>query len=175
MPVSEMNIRCAAGRVSFGLAVLAVWVTGLGAGESSANEAETGELKLEAAFVEKLVLTSEDNRRHRVDPSAETLALPPGRYRPLEVTLRGDYQCWPHQVRSAEWVTVSGGQSPALKVGAPLKHKIRLERQGALLVVNYELLGQGGEKYSPPRAAGKPRFVVYRKAEQVFAADFEYG
>jgi hypothetical protein len=173
--VSEMHIRCAAGWVLSTVAVLVVAATGLPAGESSANESETGELRLEAASVEKLVLTSEDDRRHTVDRSAETVALPPGRYRPLEVTLWGDYRCWPHQAREADWVSVAAGQTTVLKVGAPLQHRIRLERQGALLVFNYELIGQGGERYGPPRAAGKPRFAVYRNDQELFSASFEYG
>jgi len=148
---------------------------GLPADESFANGAEVGGLKLEGALIEKLTLTSEDGRRHRVDPSAETLTLPPGKYRPYEVTLRGGYQCGPHQVKKAEGVAVRAGERATLKVGAPLEHKIRLKRQGAVLIVDYELGGQGGETYSPARSAGKPRFIVYRDDEKILSADFEYG
>jgi hypothetical protein len=89
--------------------------------------------------------------------------------------LRGDYKCRPHQAREARWTNVTAGQTTLLKVGAPLEHTIRLQRQGALLIFNYELVGQSGERYSPPRATGKPRFVVYRSEKELFAADFEYG
>jgi len=125
------------------------------AGESSAGGAEVGELKLDGAFVERLTLTSEDGRRHKVDVSAETLTLPPGTYRPCEVTLQGGYQCWPHQVEKAGWVIVCSGQKATLKVGAPLEHRIRVKRQEPLLIAEYELAGQGGETYAGARRSAQ--------------------
>ncbi|MBN2128980.1 MAG: hypothetical protein JW741_05760 [Sedimentisphaerales bacterium] len=165
------SIRFVVTRVLPALVILGPVAAGLWADES----AEMGELKLEGAFVEKLALTSEDGRRHKVDVSAEMVTLPLGKYRPYEVTLRGGYQCWPYQARDAEWVAVGAGERATLKMGAPLEHRIRLKRQGPLLIADYELVGQAGETYGPVRSAGKPRFVVYRNDEKIFSADFEYG
>ena len=171
MFASMTSVRSVATRVLLALVIFGPVAGGLWADEP----AELGELKLDSAFVEKLTLTSEDGRRHKVDVSAETLTLPPGKYKPCEITLRGGYQCWPHQAQKAEWATVTAGEQATLKVGAPLEQRIRLKRQGPLLIADYELVGQAGETYAPARSAGKPRFVVYRNDEKIFSADFEYG
>ena len=81
----------------------------------------------------------------------------------------------PHQVQEVEWVAVGAEPEATLKLGAPLKQKIRLERQGTLLVVNYDLVGQRGEKYTPVRSGDKPRFIVYKGDSRIFSAELEYG
>jgi len=168
---SMRSVRSAVNRLLLTLVILGPMAGGLWADEP----AEMGELKLEGAFVEKLTLTSEDGRRHKVDVSAETVTLPAGKYRPSEVTLRSGYQCWLHQAQKAKGATVIAGQQATLKVGAPLEQRIRLKRQGPLLIADYELVGQAGETYAFARSAGKPRFVVYRNDEKIFSAEFEYG
>jgi hypothetical protein len=169
-----MYMRRIAGWMFFVLAILGA-ATSLSAEESAATDAKTGELKLDGAFVERLKLASKDGRIHTIDLSAERVTLPQGEYTIHEVRLQGGYTCESYQAGRAEWITVRAGQQATLKVGAPLRHEIRLDRGAAVLTVAYELIGQGGERYNPVQSGSKPRFVVYRNGKEVFTDDFEFG
>jgi hypothetical protein len=62
-----------------------------------------------------------------------------------------------------------------LKVGAPLKQTVRVQRQGGILVLNYELLGVGGEKYTGPDRSKPPTFTVYKGDKEIASDKFEFG
>jgi len=61
-----------------------------------------------------------------------------------------------------------------LKLGAPLRQTVRIERWGRSLVLKYQLFGQGGECYAVTQrqAAKPPAFVIYQGESKVASGDF---
>jgi len=137
--------------------------------------AQVGELRIEGESIERLVLTDGNGSSREFDRPGAVVTLPEGEYDLQEVTLAGGYRCWSHQVPEASPVTVSRDQPATLKVGAPLSQRIRLQRQGAVLTLNFEIVGGAGELYSPATSTDKPHVTVYRRDKQILSADFEYG
>ncbi len=160
------------------LGVTFVWwlSAGVHAGETpSTDTLATGELRIEGESIERLVLVDANGNNKEFDRPGAVVTLPEGEYRLQEVALAGGYRCWPHQVPETSPVTVSRDRPATLKVGAPLSQRVRPQRRGAVLALNFELAGGAGELYSPPNSAGKPHVIVYRHDKQILSADFEYG
>jgi hypothetical protein len=61
------------------------------------------------------------------------------------------------------------------KVGAPLKQTVKTQRQGRILVLNYELLGIGGEIYTDSNRNKPPTFTVYKGDKEIASDKFEFG
>jgi hypothetical protein len=137
--------------------------------------AQVGELRIEGESIERLVLTDGTGSSRKFDRPAAVVTLPEGEYRLQEVALEGGYQCRAYQVPEGGHVTVSRDRPATLKVGAPLSQRIRLQRQGAVLALNFEIVGGAGELYSPATSTDKPHVTVYSRDKQILSADFEYG
>ena len=62
------------------------------------------------------------------------------------------------------------------KIGGPLKSMVTVERANKSLVLNFKIVGQGGEAY---RSSGgrdtAPRFTVFKGVKQIHSGQFEYG
>jgi hypothetical protein len=52
---------------------------------------------------------------------------------------------------------------------------VKAKRQGGILVLNYELLGVGGEKYTGPDMSKPPTFTVYKGDKEIASDKFEFG
>jgi hypothetical protein len=73
-------------------------------------------------------------------------------------------------------VTVTADKPAMFKVGAPLKQKVKIDRQGPTLVLNYELIGIGGETYnSVNNRSNRPTFTVFKGDKEVSVGEFEFG
>jgi len=171
-------------RITFFWLIAGVWVAGALApafgsesnGQSEPNEA-TGEIRLEGKGVKQLVLLGEYGKQERVALSGEGVRLAVGEYWLHEVHLEGGYRCNPQQDgKSYNYkFTVREDEPVVLKMGAPLEQKIKVRRQGCLLVLDYELSGIGGQKYTNMDRSKKPGFVVRKGEEQIISGSFEYG
>ncbi|MHC4620912.1 MAG: hypothetical protein ACYTEQ_24460, partial [Planctomycetota bacterium] len=158
-----------------------LWLWSIGGGPSRAQlvsgvgeESAAGELKIEGKHIRQLVLDARGDIK-RFDEPGRSLRLPAGKYMLHEIHLEGGYVCYSHQIPSRKWLTVGPDDSPVLKVGAPLKHKVEVKRQGRLLVLSYELLGTGGEKYARQSRDNPPEFALYSGQEKIGDGCFEYG
>lgn len=165
---------------AFWILLVMTFVCSLSAGvraEEAASDATPGmgELRIEGESIERLVLADSNGYGKEFNRPGAVVTLPEGRYRLREVALEGGYRCWPHQVPEGNPVTVSRGQPATLKVGGPLSQRIRPQRRGTVLALNFEIVGGAGELYSPPTSTGKPHVTVYRHDKQILSADFEYG
>lgn len=148
------------------------------AGEAAPEDSPaTGELRIEGGCVTSLVLGDEQKKPNHFSTSGAVITLPPGRYRLFEVALEGGYTCWPHLMpqKLRQWITVAPGQPATLKVGAPLRQAVRVERRGRSMILDYELRGRGGERYSPDNITEPPAFAVYKGERKVGSGNFEYG
>lgn len=142
-----------------------------------------GELKIEGHYIYELVLCRKDGHIETFttpnEELNEILKLPIGKYRLQEVRLRGGYS---HSSRrtslynKSNWVTVTEGKPVVFKVGAPLKQTVKVERQGAILMFNYELTGMGGETYTWAGSRSKrPTFRIFKGDKEVATGEFEFG
>jgi len=134
-----------------------------------------GELKLEGEHVERLVLQRKDGHTERFDRPGEIIKLPLGEYRLQQVDLIGGHTCRVLRLSERGWIKVAEDRPAELKVGAPLKHTVEVKRQGRVLVLDYKLLGIGGENYTGGERSKPPSFTVF-KGEQIIDSDqFQYG
>jgi hypothetical protein len=137
-----------------------------------------GTLHVEGEGIERLVLQGSTGPRMVYYYREPNLVLPEGSYRLEEVVLQGDYSSLvPRNPGEARVVKIEPGGFATVKLGAPLQQTIRVERWGTSLVLNYQLLGRGGESYAVTQrqAAKPPAFVIYQGENQVASGDFEPG
>lgn len=175
-------------------AYLQMWVAGLvaviifnlGFGPNSLCARETpsrpeqgtnlGELKVQGRYIERLVLRRKDGGTEKFDKPGETVKLPVGEYRLEQVRLQGGYSCGiTRPISDADWVTVAADKPAVLEVGAPLRQQVKVQRQGSFLMLNYELLGVGGEKYTKADRNKPPTFTVYKGDSKIASGKFEFG
>ncbi len=126
------------------------------------SETASGELQIDGGPIERLILLDENGRQKHFDRPGESLPLPPGVYRLHEVALEGGYVCRAHRVPGDGKIVVEPGRPATLRLGAPLRQTIRVERWGTRMILNYDLLGRGGERYCVPEDSAPPAFAVFR-------------
>jgi len=147
---------------------------GISLSRAQEEDSAMGELKLEGKHIQQLVLQSRDGKRESFDKPGESITLPAGEYRLREVHLEGGYVSRV-QIVPDDWVTADKDKPAVLKVGAPLKQTVKVQRQRNLLVLNYELLGVGGESYTHRDRSKRPQFTVYKGTKKITTRKFEYG
>jgi hypothetical protein len=100
--------------------------------------------------------------------------VPTGKYRLHEIHLEGGYISRSSNT-TVEWITITVDKPAVLKLGAPLTQTAKVQRQGSVLVLNYELLGGGGEKYTSPNRSKPPTFTIYKGDKEIASDKFEFG
>lgn len=143
--------------------------------ETSKQPADIGELKLEGKNIQRLVLQRKNDRQETFRQPGESISLPSGEYQLYEVRLQGGYICYAWRESGAPSITVTSDKPAVLKIGAPLRQTIKVERQGRVLVLNYKLLGVGGESYSFDDRSKPPIFTVYKGDKEIASGKFEFG
>lgn len=163
--------RCRCARF-FVFVLFCVGATGLCNGqEVGAKNPPTGVLKLEGTHLDYIELHAKDGHVERITRPEETVELPPGEYRLRQVRLEGGYTSGGR----VDWVTVAVDKPATLKVGAPLVPAVRVQRQGRILRLTYELRGVGGEIYTGGDRSKPPTFAVYKGDKQIASGKFEFG
>ena len=134
---------------------------------------EMGEVRLEGQHIERLVLCRKDGDTEQFSRPDEIIKLPVGEYRLQDVRLKDGF-IYRSNNSKYNWVTVSRDEPAILKVGAPLKQTLKIERRGPILTLNYELAGVGGETYAVTRS-NHPQFTVFKGEKKVTSCEFEFG
>ncbi len=137
-----------------------------------------GTLRIEGEGIERLVLQGDTGPRMVYHYRKPNLVLPAGSYRLEEIVLQGDYSSWGLQIPTpARVLKIAPGGLVTLKLGAPLRQIVKIERWGRSLVLSHQLLGQGSESYTVTQrqAAKPPAFVIHRGERQVASGDFVPG
>ena len=118
--------------------------SGINFSEAQDQSSALGELRLEGESIARLILRREgDNQTETFRRPEQITKLPTGKYTVHEVHLDGGYIFY---ARGATRRLVVTSDEPAtLKIGGPLKQTVTVDRQGRLLVMNYQLAGIGGE------------------------------
>jgi hypothetical protein len=147
--------------------------------EEKGQEPAQGELKLEGRYIKQLTLERGDRKRVNFDQPGESIKVAAGEYRLWEVQLEGGYtyQEWMVQrpERKQNRIEVGEDKPAVLKVGAPLKQIVKVERQGRVLAFDYKLSGIGGEPYVRDDRSNPPTFTVYKGDKRIASGTFEYG
>ena len=157
-------------------AVLLLLHVGINTSEAQYQSSVFGELKLEGKSIIRLILRREDdNEKEEFRRPEQTIKLPTGEYRVQEVHLDGGYICYASRGPKRHLISVTFDEPETLKIGAPLKQTVKVNRQGRHLVMNYELLGVGGEKYTGGNSGVPPTFTVYRGDKEIASDKFEFG
>jgi len=161
------------------LILILFWVAGAidltNAQETGTKDGPLGVLKLEGNHVDYIELHTRDGHVERITRPEETIELPPGEYRLQQVRLKGGYTCRAMGVSGYDWVTVAADKPASLKVGGPLAPTVRVQREGRILRLSYELRGVGGETYTSGDRSRPPTFAVYKGQKQVASGKFEFG
>jgi hypothetical protein len=155
------------------IAIPLLWITGAclcQAQEANKQDSATGELKIEGKYIERLVLKQMNGPIKSIDHPAETTKLPTGKYLLQEVRLIDGYSC-----RKNQWVIIANDKPVVIKYGAPLKQTVKIKRQGSVLVLNYELLGQNGENYTNSNRSKPPTFTIYKGDKEITSDKFQFG
>ncbi|MHC4395689.1 MAG: hypothetical protein ACYS1A_08540 [Planctomycetota bacterium] len=143
--------------------------------EAPESDLSLGQVRIEGKYIERLVLQG-DGESKRFDQPEENISLAPGEYRLWEVHLEDRYVCYAYGREGyGDSITVDEEKPAVLKVGAPLKQRIKVRRQGDILVLSYELVGLGGESYSSRDRTKPPTFAVYKGDKKIGSGSFEYG
>ncbi|MEN6575478.1 MAG: hypothetical protein ABFD90_03980 [Phycisphaerales bacterium] len=141
------------------------------------GQENVGELRIEGQGIEQLVLTDAQGQQRTFDNPGPVVTLPSGEYSVQSITLQGGHSCSYSQIPDNLRIVTDANAPATLKAGAPLQQVIKAERKGSVLILNYELVGQGGERYAISRNqdSGTPMFTVYRGDRKVASGEFEFG
>jgi len=155
-----------------------IWITAeclCQAQEVNKQESATGELKLEGKSIVRLILRRRDNNeREEFRRPEQIIKLPTGKYRLQEVHLEDGYISRSNNT-TVKWITIAADKPAVLKYGAPLKQTVKVLKQGSVLVLNYELLGGGGETYTGSNRSKPPTFTIYKGNKEIASDKFEFG
>ncbi len=143
------------------------------------------ELRIEGRAIQKLLLMDQRGGDVEIDRPGQSVALPAGEYYVREVVVEGGYRA------RRLYVWTDRGACPAtpgfdtfnlrpdephtLRIGAPLRPSVEVDRQGRILKLDYKLLDAAGRQYLPQSLEGRPSFAVFNGDRQVGSGRFEYG
>ena len=146
------------------------------AGAARGQEPARGEVRIEGTHIKQLVLFGGDTPHQEVltDPNT-SLRLPVGAYRVQLIELQGGYTCPAQSTIGLGRIAVMEDTPEVLKVGGPLRQEVTVTRQGRVLVLDYGLLGIGGERYSAADRSKPPRFTICKGDAAIASGGFEYG
>ncbi len=71
--------------------------------------------------------------------------------------------------------TIRAGGEAVLNAGGPLTNTVLVKRRGNSLVLDYHLLGAGGEVYEARGPHTDSGFAVYRAGKKIYSGKFEPG
>lgn len=159
-----------------------------------------GTLEIVGSGIEKLVLSSHVERLvvsgslagrgsktdvffRETGPRTELIrpgrkvALPAGEYWIYQVALQGG---WTFETAGippeANHFTIRPGQTSRLAIGAPLTAKVKVERFGEALEVNFgQLVDAAGRNYTSNPRGAPPQVKIYQGDRLVGSGKFEYG
>jgi hypothetical protein len=147
-------------------------LAGQGAGEAEQNPA-LGELRLQGEGIERLVLQTGDKSK-TIEQPGQSIMLEPGVYEVKQVHLKGGFTHYNFREPQITPVQVGPGAPASVKAGGPLRQVVKVQRRGKMLVMDYQLIGAGGEWY---RVSGgqRPSFTVYKGDKKIASGKFEFG
>jgi hypothetical protein len=118
------------------------------------------------------------------DSPGPVLKLPLGGYQCRFTLERGGAQAMPLSQwfafgQPAHPLVITATNAATLAVGGPLRNSVTVLQRGRTLVLNYQLVGVGGEPYTLLGERREPEFAIYRPGKngdkKLAAGKFEFG
>ena len=132
------------------------------------------ELKIEGENIERLILQSGGEKQTFEEPG-ESIMLEPGTYQVSELHLKSGFTHFlPQGPTRLEPIQVGPGDPAIFKAGGPLEQRIKVQRKGQLLTMDYELIGAAGEKYRF-ESVHRPTFTIYKGDKEIDSGKFGFG
>ena len=171
---TKRRLRGFARRLFFCVVIMA---SSVALGNQSASQSAKPvkyELKIEGESIERLILQSGGKKQIFKNPG-ESIMLESGTYKVLELHLKGGFAHFVTQNSQRLEPIKAGPGGPAIfKAGGPLEQRIKVQRKGQLLTMDYELIGAGGEKYRF-ESMHRPTFTIYKGDTEIDSGKFEFG
>lgn len=145
----------------------------------TAQSVATGELKINGNSIRRLMLAG-GPYLVVLDQPEGTVQIPTGSYGQFSVQLGqgGAAFYYNSDLRlPGRQISVDGLTPASLTVGGPLTNSVAITRQPQDLVLNYRLIGAGGETYRLANrdSAHPPEFAIYQGDRQIASGKFEFG
>jgi hypothetical protein len=138
------------------------------------QQPKLGELTLAGNLIERVLLTDPKNYTVLLDRPAPTVKVPLGVYATAKVWLKKDAVV----ATSDEFGGLALIEKPVVwAVGGPLTNSVAASARGRNLVLNYRLIGAGGQSYQllPQDRSKPPQFTIRQGDRQIAAGNFEFG
>ena len=139
-----------------------------------------GTLEMKGSHIRRLILREGKDR----DSSLVLLDLPGNRvlvparvYNKQRIFLDGGEIFRVLFASSRNEISVIQDKVTLLKLGIPLTHTVEMSRHGTELMLDYQLVGVGGERYVNygKDFRNRPTFAIYRGKDKIGSGSFEYG
>ena len=138
-----------------------------------------GELKITGQFIRRIVLQGGSYMAVLDQPSG-VVKIPAGNYSQADISLeQGGTSAFlgSGQPPPGGQISINDKIPAVLKTGGPLTNTVNASRHGEDLLLDYRLVGVGGETY---QLAGQnrtkpPSYAVYRGTRKMASGDFEFG
>jgi len=139
-----------------------------------------GALEMKGSHIRRLILREGKNR----DTSLVLLDLPGNRvlvparvYNRQRIFLDGGEIFRVLYANSQNEISVIQDKVTPLKLGIPLTHTVEMSRHATELMLDYQLVGVGGERYVNfgKDFRNRPTFTIYRGKDKIGSGSFEYG
>ncbi len=137
---------------------------------------QMGQLNTEADGSRHVRLRS-DRLTALLDDPPGTVALPVGDYRVEDCVLYDEHLGWagPKFVECSQNLSVQPGPAASLRLGKPLSNTVEIARDRNLLLLDYRLVGAGGEQYAYYNWRSNPSFTVSKGPLRIAEGTFPFG
>jgi len=146
-------------------------------GNQAASQSEQPikyELKLDGENIERLILQS-GSEKYTFEKPGKSIMLESGTYQVLELHLKGGFAHLLTQgPERLEPIQAGPGDPAIFKAGGPLVQRIKVQRKGQLLTMDYELIGAAGEEYRF-EMTHRPAFTVFKGDKEITSGKFQFG
>jgi len=144
------------------------------------SQSPLGTLEMNGSHIRRLILREEKDRDSSVillDSPGSKVLVPARVYDRQRIFLDGGEIFAVLYANSRNEISVIRDKVTPLKLGIPLTHTVEMSRHGTELMLDYRLVGVGGEKYVNfgKDFDNRPAFTIYRGKKQIASGSFEYG
>jgi len=139
-----------------------------------------GTLEMKGSHISRLILREGKDRDSSLvllDFPGNKVLVPARVYSKQRIFLDGGEIFAVLYANSRNEIPVIHDKVTPLKLGTPLAHTVEMSRHGTELMLDYQLVGVGGERYVNfgKDFDNRPAFTIYRGKKQIASGSFEYG
>jgi hypothetical protein len=139
-----------------------------------------GTLEMNGSHIRRLILRGGEDKDLSLvllDSPGNKVLIPARVYNRQRIFLDGGKIFRVLYAHSRNEISVIQDKITPLKLGVPLTHTVKMSRHGTELMLDYQLVGVGGERYVNfgRDFRNSPTFAIYRGENKIGSGSFEYG